>query len=44
MTYAEYDEPFLKSAIIFSTILLDFAQATKAMVAYTFGMGDLLPD
>jgi hypothetical protein len=44
VTYAEHDEPSLKSATHFSTILLEFAQATKAMVAYTVGVGDLLPD
>jgi hypothetical protein len=44
VTYAEYNEPSLKSAIIFSTILLEFSQETKAMVAYTVGVGDLLPD
>jgi hypothetical protein len=44
VTYAEHDEPCLKSAIIFSTILLEFAQATKPIVAYTVGVGHLLPD
>jgi hypothetical protein len=42
--YAELYEPYLKSAIVFSTILLEFVQATKTIVAYTVGVGHLLPD